>query len=87
MAASSNSGIAKNAAAILVAASFFGDAMDTLSPQGAKNAGLSQEDVEPKTPPRGNAGDDAEAAVDDLVNDIADTSNDVKESGESGTSF
>ena len=61
--------------------------MDTLSPQGAKNAGLSQEDVEPTTPPKGHKNDNPDAAADDFINDIADTSNDVKESGASGTSF
>jgi hypothetical protein len=58
--------------------------MDTLTPEQAKHAGLSQEDVEPRTPPKGNAGDSADAIADDLANDLADTANDVKESGESG---
>lgn len=58
--------------------------MDTLNPDEAKKAGLSQEDEEPKTAPRGDAADSVDAAIDDLVNDKADTSQDVKESGQSG---
>jgi len=58
--------------------------MDTLNPEQAKHAGLSQEDEEPKTPPRGVKGDSPDDIVDDLANDKADTANDVKESGEMG---
>jgi hypothetical protein len=58
--------------------------MDTLSPEEAKYAGLSQEDVEPKTAPKGTPGDSSDAIADDLANDLADTSNDVKESGQTG---
>ncbi|HEX8552030.1 MAG TPA: hypothetical protein VF681_10810 [Abditibacteriaceae bacterium] len=60
--------------------------MDTLSPEESKHAGLSQEDVEPKTAPKGTSSDSSDAIADDLANDIADTSNDVKESGETGIS-
>jgi hypothetical protein len=58
--------------------------MDTLNPEEAKTAGLSQEDEEPKTAPRGDASDSVDEAIDDMVNDKADTSQDVKESGETG---
>lgn len=58
--------------------------MDTLNPEQAKHAGLSQEDEEPHTPPRGEKGDSVDAVIDDLANDKADTANDVKESGETG---
>lgn len=60
--------------------------MDTLTPEQAKHAGLSQEDDQPHTPPKGASGDSADAVVDDFANDKADTANDVKESGETGIS-
>ena len=58
--------------------------MDTLTPEQAKHAGLSQEDEHPHMPAKGARGDSPDAIVDDFVNDRADIANDVKESGESG---
>jgi len=58
--------------------------METLNPEQSKNAGLSQEDQQPATPPQGDKGDAPDAVIDDAVNDKADSANDVKESGMSG---
>lgn len=58
--------------------------METLHPEQAKHAGLSQEDEEPKTPPKGDKGDLPDEIIDDLVNDKADGANDDNESGEMG---
>ena len=58
--------------------------MDTLNPEQAKHAGLSQEDEQPHQAPKGNPSDASDAIIDDFVNDKADTASEVKGSGESG---
>jgi hypothetical protein len=58
--------------------------MNGMTPEESQNAGLSQEDAEPKSSPKGSPGDDQDEVIDDFANDSADTAGETKQSGMSG---